>query len=176
MTERSDRAAARMVGLLWFGPHALAPPLIPMEPSPKSENAGHREIEWQFDAVDLRPVERWLRGLAPDADPRVESPSTRELGDVYVDTDDWRLHRAGWTLRVRAREGGFEATMKSMGAMRDDRRDRREVSEPVPEFDPHALRRAPGEVGQRVRALAGPRPLRTLFEVRTRRTSFPLLL
>ena len=61
----------------------------------------HQEVEWQFDAVDLRPVQRWLSSRGADAVPSVGPGPVREHVDTYWDTDDWRLYRAGWSLRTR---------------------------------------------------------------------------
>ena len=63
-----------------------------------------------FDAVDVRSIQRWLEsegagGLAVTSRPAVD---TRE---VYYDTDDWRLHRAGLTLCLRETSGGVEALL-----------------------------------------------------------------
>ena len=65
-----------------------------------------REIEWQFDAVDLRSVVRWLsepagweeEGLGPV---RVAPAGSDNHVDVYLDTDDRRFHRAGYALQIR---------------------------------------------------------------------------
>jgi len=59
------------------------------------------EIEWQFDALDLRPVERWLATL-PTLAVETDDGGTvtalartpRRLTDSYLDTDDWRIARA----------------------------------------------------------------------------------
>ncbi|MDF2749116.1 MAG: hypothetical protein K0T00_291 [Gaiellaceae bacterium] len=141
-----------------------------------------REIEWQFDAVDLRSVVRWLsepagweeEGLDPV---RVAPAGSDNHVDVYLDTDDRRFHRAGYALRIRrpTRGGrGGEATLKAVesAAAPPGLRARREVSEAIADTDPSSLTRAPGAVGQRVRAVAGTKPLRSLFEVRTRRRLF----
>ena len=64
------------------------------------EGTDHREVEWQFDAVDLRPVERWLRRL-PESGARVSGGRTRIIIDRYLDSADWCLYRAGYTLRIR---------------------------------------------------------------------------
>jgi hypothetical protein len=66
------------------------------------------ELEWQFDALDLRPVERWLstfgttlfeeggeRALTASAQP------AQRIVDSYLDTDDWRMARAGFAVRAR---------------------------------------------------------------------------
>ena len=61
------------------------------------------EIEWQFDALDLRPVERWLATLptlAVETDDggtvTALAQTPRRLVDSYLDTDDWRVARAGF--------------------------------------------------------------------------------
>jgi CHAD domain-containing protein len=143
-----------------------------MEPETETTTHGDRgrELEWQFDAVDLRPVARWLAQRASE----VGEPTREEQCDVYADTDDWRLHRAGFSLRIRSREGEYVATLKSLYSGTAGYLDREELQEPVAGGDPAAVLLAPGPVGERVRALVGPRPLRTLFEVRTSRTRFPL--
>ncbi|MBO0714406.1 MAG: hypothetical protein J2P59_06595, partial [Acidimicrobiales bacterium] len=74
---------------------------------------GGVEVEWQFDALDLRPVERWLAALgspsarpSPPAAPALpevaaHAQRARRQVDVYLDTEDWRVRRAGFVLRVR---------------------------------------------------------------------------
>jgi CHAD domain-containing protein len=132
------------------------------------------EVEWQFDAVDVRPVERWL--TADGRDQAVGPGRTRQLVDTYADTDDWRLYRAGLSLRLRRRGRQVEATMKSMAGLSGGIRRRRELTEPLSSPDLDVLHQSQGPIGARVRAVAGPRRLRPLFEIRTRRTTFPLLL
>ena len=73
------------------------------------EPATDIEVEWQLDALDLRPVERWLAarttagGLEPVPGLRIVPEPAKRLVDVYVDTDDWRIGAAGYVLRVRRR-------------------------------------------------------------------------
>lgn len=163
------------------------------------------EIEWQFDALDLRPVERWLSSsLAPSPSaPVVDTAQiaprfgararpAKRLADTYLDTADWRLHRAGFVLRVRRREGGRaagpaapldmpvepaaggELTLKDRAAATGGLRRRLEVTEPLPVGGPDAIG-PDGPVGRRLHALIGSRPLQALFDVRTRRRPFVLL-
>jgi CHAD domain-containing protein len=134
----------------------------------------HLEVEWQFDAVHLAPVERWLRGHAGNGHVRVASGAGRSLVDTYVDTEDWRLYRAGYSLRTRHTRGRTEATLKSLASPVDALRTRREISEELPSATPEAILRAAGQLGDRVRAVAGRARLRQLFEVRTRRSTFAL--
>ena len=140
------------------------------------------EVEWQFDALDLRPVERWL-SASRNARWRAwhfrRSRRTRSrrgrLSDHYLDTDDWRIGRAGFVLRTRRRGRVEEATLKdSRPAGSGGLRQRLEVSETLPE----GLDRLgnDGPVGRRVAAVAGSRPLRQVLEVRTRRRPFALVV
>jgi CHAD domain-containing protein len=142
-----------------------------------------REVEWQFDALDLGPVERWLHDPAAWGDGsvpvRVEPAGSVNQVDQYLDTVDWRFHRAGYVLRIRRlsrRKGAAgEATLKSLDSTESTDpalRNRRELTERLEQPDPASLVRAEGPVGERVRAVAGRRRLRPLFEVSTRRRLF----
>ncbi len=138
------------------------------------------EVEWQLDALDLRPVERWLAlrtGPAALAEPAlglgiVPAPPKR-LVDVYVDTADWRMGRAGYVLRVRRRAGRLEATLKDLSTATKGLRRRLEVTQALPASGLSGLDRT-GEVGWRVDALAGAHALNQVLEVRTRRRPFDL--
>lgn len=141
-----------------------------------------RDLDWQFDAVDLRPVMRWLTERAEDAgEMKIELGLSSSQVDVYVDTEDRRFHRAGYALLVRttgrAKAKFVEARLKQIDAALTGRgglRSRREVSEPLEEGDPELLGLSNGPVGARVRAVAGTRKLRPLFEIRTRRRMFSI--
>ena len=73
--------------------------------------SGPVEIEWQFDALDLRPVERWLATLpaltlqaADGGTVTALARPPRRLVDSYLDTDDWRIAR-GRLRRAHTPEG-----------------------------------------------------------------------
>lgn len=139
----------------------------------------HQEVEWQFDALDTRPVARWLESRSRWDGPAVASNETRDLTDTYFDTADWRLHRAGYALRVRHKAGeggGYEATMKSLDSGDEGIRRRREISEPVRSGETDALLETPGPVGERLRALAGTGSLNPIFTVETNRVAYALSL
>ena len=153
--------------------------LILMDPSTVDERRGSvsgsavPEVEWQFDAVDLRPVDRWLR--APRSDVTIDSMAgVREQVDVYADTADWRLHRGGYSLRVRGHSGTFEATLKSITTSTAALKRRTEVSAKVPTTDFEDIRELEGPIGRVVRAMAGSHPLQQLVEIRTQRSTFGL--
>jgi CHAD domain-containing protein len=136
------------------------------------------EIEWQFDAQDLRLVQRWIEGLpVAGADPiAITAGGTVNHVDTYLDTVDRRLDRAGYSVRLRrARRPPHEATLKSLdGAGPEGLRRRLELAEPLERDEPGAVAEAPGPVGERVRALVGNRELVRLFDVQTRRRVFPI--
>jgi triphosphatase len=149
------------------------------------------EIEWQFDAIDLRPVERWLANLpAPSAGaprrlpgepgdlppepPTVAARPARRLVDRYLDTPDWRIARAGFVLRTRSRGRQNEVTLKdTRPAGAGGLRKRLEVSEALPDAGLGALGHD-GPVGRRLAAVAGHGGFRQMLEVRTRRRPYVL--
>lgn len=151
--------------------------IIPASMGGQISSGEHREAEWQFDAPDIRSVGRWLEGLSGD-EPAVTAGETRLLTDTYLDTGDWRLYRAGYSLRLRRRGERAEITMKSLASEDGGPglRVREEISEPVEGPDLGDLRKSPGPAGERLRALIGGRALRPIFEVRTCRSAYTLSL
>jgi triphosphatase len=137
------------------------------------------DVVWQFDAVDLRPVVRWLDELAEGAESlavRINPTGSTSQVEVYLDTDDRRFHGAGYALRVRRAGRGkgarTEATMMELDSITTDppgERSRHEVSERLQSADPELLAESDGPVAARVRAVAGRKKVRPQFEARTRR-------
>lgn len=141
----------------------------------------HQEVEWQFDALDARPVARWLQARSDGpSDGMSLSPSgEKRISDTYLDTEDWRVYRAGYALRIREKAGALEATMKLLSPAGDGEalRRRREISESLKAGDSSStLSKSGGPVGERVKALAGHKSLKPLFEVRTRRGTYEVAL
>jgi CHAD domain-containing protein len=140
-----------------------------------------QEIEWQFDALDLRPVLRWLDRAEGPPDGHAVEVVANGTGvtqvDLYLETDDWRFRRAGYALRIRrcGRRREAVATLKGLDPGAADTpglRSRHELSESLEGADLQALLHAGGPVATRVRAVAGKKPLLQLFAVRTRRRTF----
>jgi CHAD domain-containing protein len=139
-------------------------------------------VEWEFDAVDLRAVSRWLA----ESERWAETGATATAGgavtriDVYLETSDWRFRRAGYALRVRrvGRSRGCEAMLEALGSPSAGAglRSNRALTEPVVEARAREVLRAPGPVGGRVRAVAGRKRVRPLFEVRSRRQVFSVVV
>jgi triphosphatase len=146
--------------------------------------SGKREIvemDWQFDALDLRPVERWLAALpalpreadGPDSIVAVAQPA-RRITDSYLDTGDWRMAKAGFVVRTRRRGRQDEITLKATRPAVDaGLRQPLDVSEELPEAGVAALG-ADGPVGRRIHAVAGRQSVRPVLQVRTRRRPFVL--
>ena len=114
----------------------------------------HQEVEWQFEALDVRPVIHWLENGGREQEPAVTVGETREISDTYLDTEDWRIHRAGYALRLRHTKGkpGAEATMKLLASHDGAQglKSRREISENLDRTEPGALNDAPGPVGEAI--------------------------
>jgi triphosphatase len=113
----------------------------------------HEEIEWQLDVDELGLVEKWLKEHPSGAGVDIVPEPARELTDIYYDTDDWRLYRAGYKLRLRRDGQSAQATMKALAPPEDGLRRRREISEPTEGVE--TLKRIPGPVGERARRVAG---------------------
>lgn len=130
------------------------------------------ETEWQFDAPDVEQVRAWIEAQPPHAPLTFGLTRDREQVDSYLDTADWRLYHAGLSLRRRQTGETYELTLKSLvtpSRSSGGPTMRREITESSPDG------RVPGTEGpvsDRVRQVAGRRPLQQLFGVRTRRRSF----
>jgi len=131
------------------------------------------ETEWQFDAIHLAPVQRWLLEVA-DGPVRVVPGRSRTQIDRYFDTADLRIHQAGRTLRIRQTGRTAEATLKERAPADDGLRRRIELTEALSTPDPASIVRGDGPIDRRVRAVVGRRQLEQLFEVRTRRQIYTL--
>lgn len=131
---------------------------------------------WHFDVNDVRTVEGWLEALPGDRAPSVETEVTTATVDTYMDTEDWRLYRAGYSLRLRHTNGGFVATLKSLAEDADRLRRRTDFEETVAGADAGALLYGTGPVGTRLRLAAGRMPLVPLFDIRTRRRAYRLVI
>jgi triphosphatase len=133
-----------------------------------------REVEWQLACTDLSSVWRWLSEHGTIDGLILEPRSTQQIFDTYLDTDDWRIHRAGFALRVRSESGTTEATLKSLHSASTEVADRRELTETLNSSDSEAIRESIGPVGIRVCAVSGARTLLPLFELRTSRQRFAI--
>jgi CHAD domain-containing protein len=130
------------------------------------------ETEWQF--ASAVPPARWLRQLRLPSGFTLGTPRTEDIADVYYDTDDWRIHRAGYALRLRRVGRELEATLKQIAAGDEGRHQRRELTELVEDGGKRdatrsALDHIEGPLAERIHAVAGTRPVRAIVALRTRR-------
>jgi len=130
------------------------------------------EVEWQYAALDTRPVVRWLNGALP-AGFRVEPAGVKELNDTYFDTAEFHINRAGYTCRVRHKGEQSELTLKAKAEASEGLRSRRELTEPLPQGAPSPLA-ATGPCGELLRAVAGRTEVSEIFRLHTRRELFNL--
>ena len=140
--------------------------------SPAQPDSDRREVEWQLDTSDLAAVRQWATEHPAASVWVVEPRPSTELRDIYLDTADWRIYRAGMTLRVRDAGGQPEATLKALHSAGHDVADRRELTEPLPEARLDAFPGLTGRLGVRLNAMTGTQPLRPLFVVNTSRERF----
>ena len=149
-----------------------------------------RSLGWQFDALDLRPAERWLAALplqAGELDGAVGSGSATTLTtlagppvrlvDRYLDTEDWRINRAGFVLRIRRHGRHVESTLRPISRRTPGGPCPSDIVQVLPDVDVADLAHLEelgnaGPVALRVGAVIGRRPLRRVLEVRTRRRPF----
>lgn len=131
------------------------------------------EVEWQFAALDTRPVLRWIE-RAPVPGFTLTPKDEKQLDDTYFDTAGWRVHRAGFTCRVRRTAEAAELTLKSMAEATGGMRSRREITEPIAREIADDCASAPGQCGAALRAVCGRQPLVPLFRLLTSRKRFEL--
>jgi triphosphatase len=131
-------------------------------------------VEWQLACTDLGSVHRWLTDHGTIDGLILEPRTTLQIFDTYLDTDDWRIHRAGFALRIRSASGKTEATLKSLHSAGTEVADRQELSETLKNSESKAIRESSGPVGTRVCAVSGARTLLPLFELRTSRQRFAI--
>lgn len=139
---------------------------------PETGQKDGREVEWQLACTDLGSVRRWLADHGTIDGLVLEPRSTSQIFDTYLDTEDWRIHRSGFALRIRSESGKSEATLKSLHSASAEVADRRELSEPLENSESESIRQSIGPVGRRVLAVSGAQALLPLFEVRTSRQKF----
>ncbi len=131
------------------------------------------EVEWQYAALDTRPVLRWIEGQAVPGF-KVTPTGQKQLDDTYFDTADWRVNHSGYTCRVRRKGSEAELTLKAMANASGGMRVRRELTETLDASAIDPLK-APGACGASLRAVCGRAELAPIFQVLTNRKTFRLV-
>lgn len=154
------------------------------------------------DKRELARAGRKGAGEAPEPPELTVGVSrARENLDLYLDTPDWKVFRAGYALRIRTAQGRSEATLKELRPPEDGRAVRREITQPIeregseiqrsaahapgppsaaePDSEPAALLdrlfQANGPVSDRLRLILHPQELRAIAAIRTHRECFALV-
>lgn len=131
-------------------------------------------VEWQFDAPDLAAVRAWLGGDGVEGY-SVMPYGPGELRDVYYDTSNWALHRAGFACRKREGYGYADLVLTSIATHVDGAPSGREIAESLSAGKELSPAEAPGRCGALVRRLAGRRKTRRLFVIEQQRLTYSLL-
>src|ERR1700737_4463112 len=113
----------------------------PHSAQPEPSHKDGREVEWQLASTDLASVRRWLADHGTIDGLVLEPRSTLQIFDTYLDTDDWRIHRAAFALRIRSESGKMEATLKSLQSSGAEVADRRELSETLDSSESESIRK-----------------------------------
>jgi CHAD domain-containing protein len=126
-----------------------------------------RDCLWRFDLRDLRSLKTWLAGCAGSV--RMERPpgTSRKCHDLFLDTPDLRVLRAGYALRVRREEGRVTATLCSASP----RLEREDSGDPIAQLldagNKRSLFDGSGAVTDRLRRICREEELVPLAPVRT---------
>ena len=98
-----------------------------------------------------------------------------DVDDVYFDTADWQLRKAGWTYRLRDTSDGFTLTLKQLAGERHNIFERQEINQVVAAAPSHPERPGAGPVADELSLLlSGDAPLRVLFLQRNHRQKYQL--
>jgi len=128
-----------------------------------------RRIDRTYDALDLRPVERWIESKAAAEGLRIEQRLVEERDEAYLDTEDRRLFRAGLCLRLTEGDGGQIASLESIDPASTV--SHRSTEPRREEFENDALPSLEASedlFGGSLWSLKGPRPLGVRVEVHSR--------
>jgi CHAD domain-containing protein len=99
-----------------------------------------KELETKFLLARGRRPQKALRRLLQDlawAGFQIQPKTTRLVQDVYFDTKDERLRRAGWSLRCRHKSLALVLTCKQLGQSDDGFFERREIEQTTLHETPH---------------------------------------
>jgi len=114
-----------------------------------------------WDAIDVRPVRAWLDRLAASSGLEARAVGRLFSHEVYLDTADQRLRRAGLVLCVVERDGEWRAELGPASAKNGLRRD----VQIVPGARPDQVLLGEGPLVERTRAVAGRQELCRLLEI-----------
>ena len=130
------------------------------------------ETEWQFDVPDLGAVRKWLSETTQWGPLRILPGKLRRIQDLYLDTLDLRILRAGYALRIRQTAGSTEGSLKELAPPTGSLSVRREITQPLSTAFKAALFEGRGLVTDRLRILCREEELEPLAPIRTERQTY----
>lgn len=149
-------------------PVSAGPAPAPARPAAPPPAAVSAEAQ-RYEALDVRPVRARLAGFRDfhlEMDPS-HSPLHRD--EAYFESADWRLYRAGYTLRFSFENGAGEAILTAPG---DDGSGRAPLDVAHASGAVEAFLTGSSAPAERVRALVGTRKLQQLFVLRSHAEEF----
>ena len=130
--------------------------------------AGRLEIEAKFQVSDQETLSQILHQEQLDRFDLRLAP-TYQVEDIYQDTAENHLHKAGYACRIRRKGGSWIATLKEQGETRDMIHERMELDVALPYLELDPLRWPDSEVRQLAIQLSGGVPLHRVFTIRQTR-------
>ncbi|MDO9171736.1 MAG: CHAD domain-containing protein [bacterium] len=129
---------------------------------------------WQDEAPDLGVLKRWLHENTRLGPHRVLPEPPRSIRDIYLDTPDLRILRAGFALRIRRTAGSATASLDEPTRL-DDGGDRRGTVQPLvsDRVGPSLGERGP--VVDRLRVICREDELAVLARIRIERRTYRIV-
>ena len=139
----------------------------------RSENDGTKRKSnhtplWRFETDNPGAVEHWLTDHTAGLGYTLADPSAENWADSYYDTADWRLYRAGYSLRLRSQGDTHTLSLQPLASKGDG------LVEHLKTPPRGALPKVAGPLGRRARAIAGSRALEPRVTMRAERRTFGL--
>lgn len=130
------------------------------------------EVELKLSAPDAAALDA-LPGALESLGLAVKDTGAKAMRDRYLDTEDWRLYRAGFGCRLRTSAEGATLTVKALTDIEGGWAERLEFEERLPAADVALPGPMPeGEIARQFApALAG-RPLRPVVELAKRQQAY----
>ena len=102
-----------------------------------------RELEMKY-AVANRGLTENMADMLHGMDMRFEPGCERIVRDVYMDTEDWWLYRAGVVCRLRNDNGAVSLELKTLAPLNEGMGARSEFQERLPQWPAELAGRIPG--------------------------------
>ena len=133
-----------------------------------------REIEFKFILTEGCSVDA-LKQTLENLSAKVSSATNFSIYDRYFDTDDWWLHRAGVSLRIREIDRKVFMTLKSLTPITNGVASRLELEEPLPVSSIQSIELPQPELlPDWLHDFCGYKSFRLLFDVETQRSVLDL--